>query len=412
MVSRRATWWRLAGAGMTLAVLVGLSGGAAAAATPRPVTISVAPASGPPGLPVAISGTGYAAGTTYGLCILPAGKTKCGYEGANLIGGAPAEQFTAGTDGTIPAGTTGTIPDLVAGSYRVVSTAPGTGFIVASADFTVTAPTFALTPASGPAGLQAAVSLTGAAPGARYTICASAKDATGCGGTGILLGDVTTDAAGGAPAGTTVVIPGQLPATYQVGIYLANSNNVFLASVAFVETAPTFALAASSGPVGSVVGVSGTGYAPGAKYAVCLFTADATSCGGGINLVGFTADASGAIPSGLVATIQGSQSGPARIGVVTDGGAAVFYLVSAPFEVLAGTPAPTVPAAASAAATPGLATVAPAPSAATTASDAGTGSGVPWLLLVILFLLILAAAFWWSRRRRDPSGSGPASGGA
>ncbi|HEX8026490.1 MAG TPA: hypothetical protein VF484_09805, partial [Candidatus Limnocylindrales bacterium] len=302
--------WRAQAVMLTAALLAGLPA-SASAATPKPVTIAVAPASGPAGTSIAITGTGYAAGTTYGLCILPASKTKCGYEGANLIGGAPAESFAAATDGTIPAGTSGIIPDVVAGSYRIVSTAPGTGFIVAAADFTVTAPSFGLTPATGPAGLTAAVTLTGGAPSTKYTICASPAGATNCVGTGVLLGDVTTDPTGSVASGTTVVIPGQLPATYQIGIYLASGNNMFLASVAFQETAPNLNLGAASGPVGATVSVSGGGYAPGAKYVVCIFTADATSCGGGVNLVGFTADAGGAIPAGIAAPIQYPRTEPA-----------------------------------------------------------------------------------------------------
>jgi hypothetical protein len=385
-------------AALVAGVLLSIDSTLTSAATPKAVTIAVSPTSGPPGLRVTISGSGYSSGTTYGLCILPAGKTKCGYEGANLIGGVPSEQFTAAADGTIPSGTAGIIPDLVAGAYRVVSTAPSTGFIVASADFTVTAPTFALNPTAGPGGTTVSVSLSGAAANTTYTICSSPKDSGGCIGTGILLGDVTTDASGSVASGTTVVLPGQLPATYQIGVYLANGNNTFLASVAFQEVAPTFSLGASSGQEGAAIPVTGSGFVPGVKYLVCLFTADATSCGGGVNLVGFQADASGAIPAGVNATIPANQTGQRRIGVTTE--TQPWYLASSPFEVLAGTaPPPTPTGAPPAALTPGVQTAAPAPSAAPTGSEGSGGFGVPLILVAILAVVLIAAGFWFSRRR-------------
>jgi hypothetical protein len=373
------------------------------AASPRPPTLAVNPTSGPPGLPVAISGSGYAAGTTYGLCILPAGKTKCGYEGANLIGGAPAEHFTAASDGTVPTGTTGIIPDLPAGAYRIVSTAPGTGAIVAGSDFSVTAPTFGVDPATGPGGATATLAITGGAPTTAYTVCMTTSGLSGCGGTGIVLGNVTTDTTGALGAGTTVHVPGLATGSYEIGIYLANANDVFLASQSFAETAPTLSLSASSGAAGSMVTVSGTGYAAGASYQLCLVPAGATQCGGvGVDLVVFQADASGAIPANTTATMPAVPPASYDV-VVLVASSTPWALVSQPYELGAGiatNPAPSLTPAATVAAAPALATVAPLASAAPTGSETGAGLGLPLVLIVILVLVVLAVAFWLSRRRR------------
>src|SRR5262245_13906418 len=123
--------WRRACAALAIGLAMAMrAAGSAPSATPQPITTATSPTPGPAGIPIAPAGPGHAAGTTYGLCILPAGKDKCGYEGANLIGGTPAEQFTAAGNGTIPA-ITAIIPDLVPGEYQVVSFSSGVGTILA-----------------------------------------------------------------------------------------------------------------------------------------------------------------------------------------------------------------------------------------------------------------------------------------
>lgn len=384
----------------TLAVLTfTLLAGGASAATPRPTTIHLDPTSGPAGLSVAITGEGYAPGTTYGLCILPTGKSKCGFEGANLVGGGPAEQFTAAADGTIPAATRGGIPDLVAGPYTIVSTAPGTGAIVASASFTVTAPAMALAPTSGAAGTNATVTVTGAAPGTKYTICLSAKDSPSCGGVGVILGDFTTDGSGAFPAGTTIKLPGQLPATYQVGLYLANANNTFIAAVAFTETGPSITLSTGSGPAHGDILLSGSGFAPGAGYSLCWVPADAQQCGGvGLILGGFQAGEDGGMGQGNVKAPE-QAPGQYRIGVIL-ADSTPWLIASAPFELAAGTPIPiTAPPEGS---PPATTTAAPAPSTAPAVTESGSG-GFALILIVILLVVVLALAFWFARRRREPA---------
>ena len=259
---------RRLGRAWLLACLAGsLLVGRVAGATPKPITVAVSPSSGAPGQVFTINGSGYAAGTTYGLCILPADKTKCGFDGADI---AAPSSFVAAAGGSIPAGMTGVTPNLLAGAYKVVSTAPGTGFIVAAAPFTVTAPTLSISPAGGAAGTVATLTLAGGAPNATYTVCADPVDVPACGGVGIELGNFTTDASGAFPAGTTVRIPGQVPATYHIGIHLLNSNPTLIATANFDESAPVLTLSASGGPGGTAIAVSGSGFAPGGLYSLCL----------------------------------------------------------------------------------------------------------------------------------------------
>ena len=384
---------RRSAATFAAAILVLAWFGTSVVSAANPPTIVVDVASGAPGQAITVTGSGYAAGTTYGVCILAADKTKCGFEGANIIG---LEQFVAAADGTIPAGTAGAIPTLVAGSYHIVSTAPGTGFIVASTPFTVTAPSISLSPSSGAAGTTATVSVAGAAPNATYTICIIPNTETACGFVGIPLGDVKADAGGAFPAATTIRIPGQAAATYKVGLFVAGNNPTLITTTPFAETAPTLTLDTSSGPVGTSIGVSGSGFGAGAKYELCLVPAGAAQCGGvGIIIGGFQAGPDGSVPAGTSVLAPNTPPASYALGIRLQDSTPIL-LASSPFTVAAGTVAPATPAS-----TPGLATAAPNSSAAPTGSDAGGTGGVPWLLIVIVLIIVLGLAFWFSRRRRE-----------
>src|SRR5262245_2190538 len=104
------------------------------AESPSPPRLDVDGTSGPPGTVVGIPGDGFAAGNTYGLCILPSDQVQCGYYGVEL------GSFAADPAGRVPSGVSGRIPNLLAGSFHIVATAPGTGAIVAGTAFTVARP--------------------------------------------------------------------------------------------------------------------------------------------------------------------------------------------------------------------------------------------------------------------------------
>lgn len=382
--------WRRAAAIAAVILVQAVAAPAVLAADP---TIGASAGFGPPGLSFTLTGSGYTPGTTYGVCILAADKTKCGFEGANLIG---LEQFVAAADGTVPGGTTGAIPTLVAGSYHIVSTAPGTGFIVASTPFSVTAPTIALAPAVGAAGTSAVITVSGAAPGATYTVCIIPDDQTACGFVGIQLGDVQADASGSFPASTAIRVPGQAAGTYKVGLFVAGNNPTLFSVAAFAETTPSLTLSTVGGPGGTSIGVAGTGYGPGAAYELCLVPAGATQCGGiGILVGGFHAGTDGSIPTGTAAVAPTTAAGSYLLGIRLANSTPIL-IASSPFALAAGTvpPATTVPSSP-------LETTAPIPSAAPAGSGSDASGGVPWLLIIILLIVVLGLALWFSRRRRS-----------
>jgi hypothetical protein len=381
-----------------------LAGPTAALATTPPPTLTLTVSTGPSGTSVGIAGTHFGAGLTYTYCMMPTDATSgCGYSGVNL--GTPV---TADGSGTLPSQTV-IIPDLKAGAYRILAEAPVTGAPVTTTAFTVTAPTLALSPASGPSGLGVAVTGSGYAPSTTYVGCINVPPDMGCGYTGIQLSEITTDATGALPAGAKLSVPGLAPGSFQLGFFLKGGNAVLLVTSPFTVVAPTITLSVSGGAGGTPVTLSGTGLAPGGAYQVCLQPAGLTACGYVGTTVGtFTADASGAIPAGTTVTIPPGTAGNDQLALLVAGNTATV-IAAAPFALAAGTVAPTeaptsTPAqptmTAASASTPGQPSPSPA-AGQTTPTDSGSGSLL--LILVIVLLIVLAAAFGFSRRRRTPT---------
>ncbi|HJW21851.1 MAG TPA: hypothetical protein VJ506_05420 [Candidatus Limnocylindrales bacterium] len=385
---------------LILAVLcVALVGGAGGVRAAGEATIATAVESGPAGLTVDVSGTGFQPGATYGLCLLPPEQVQCGYGGSDL------GSFTADAGGNVPGGTRIRVPGVLAGSYRLVATAPGTAAIVASTAFGVIAPSLALDSQAGPGGLVVTVTGSGYGPSAAYTLCIVPTGTPQCGGVGIVLGDVTADGSGTLPDGTKVTIPGQLPATYDVGVMLKGAALPnLIASEPFVEVAPTIAINPASGPGGTTATVTGAGLAPGATYVVCIAPPAASQCGGsGIDLTGFTADAGGAIPDGTSVVIPTGDPGDYPVGIVLDR-SAPFLLGSVTFSRTAGTapPAiatagPTGPAGSPAGTSPGP----PASSVPTVpaSADQGPGAFLPLILVALAIVAVIAVGVVLLRRR-------------
>lgn len=394
---------RKLGVGLGLAlVILGVSAGMSGAAggTAVPPAIHVAPQAGPPGLTFTLTGEHLTKGTTYNVLLCPKGDlgdVPCGYVGSYL---GPLRQFTADASAQVPAGTTGVIPDVVAGSYAIEAFSGNA--VVAFASFEVTAPTLSIAPASGAAGLSVTLSGQGFGPGASYTVCMLQPTDAACGYTGIAIGEFTVDASGSVPAGAHVAIPGSAPGGYKLGVFLKDGTPTIIASGQFTVTAPSLTLASAAAPGGSQIGATGSGYAPGREYLLCLVPAGATQCGGiGTYVARFTADSSGAMPAGTSAAIPTSAPGQYAIGILIPNSTATL-LVSTPFRLLAGTPAP--PTAATATPAPTSApTVTVAPSAApdgTSSADSG-GSLLPLLLLIVLLVIAGVVFVLWRRRQQE-----------
>jgi hypothetical protein len=107
----------------------------------------------------------------------------------------------------------------------------------------------------------------------------------------------TTAPNGSIPTDTSFAIPPASPGSYDLVV----STGISIAGAAsFVVTTATVDLTPTSGPVGTPVSLSGSGFAPDSDYAYC-FQASATSCPGSAST--FTSTASGNIPSGLAPVI-------------------------------------------------------------------------------------------------------------
>jgi hypothetical protein len=394
-------------AALVLCALAPAGGVSVQAAPSAPPTLNVDPSSGPPGLAVTLTGSGFAADQTYQLLICPpeaVSSSPCGYGGAYID---PARQFVADSDGAVPAGTTGVIPSLPAGRYTIEAFAANV--VAATADIDVSAPTLTIDPAHGPSGSTITLGGQGYGPGASYTICIVPSNDQGCGYEGVVLGELTADGNGMVPPSTTVVIPGSQAGAFSIGVFLPNSNPVLLAIADYTVDAPTLTLAPAAGPGGSQVAASGTGYAPGAAYTLCLVPAEATQCGGVGTYVGtFSAGANGDIPAGTVATMPSGAAGNYLLGVLVTSSTPEL-IVTAPIALTAGTVAP------SASPAPSTAPPSPSPTPATTASPspsptaspgapAANGGGNDILLLLLALLLAavaIAVAWWWWRRSRQ-----------
>lgn len=396
----RSAMGRRALAVAALAALVLSQAGIASAATPP--TLAADPASGPSGLSVVLTGAHYTKGVTYTFCMEPANATaNCGYAGV-IVGTSLAD-----ATGSLAA-TTVTIPDYRAGAFVILAFAPNVAPPVASVSFTVTEPSLSLSASSGASGTAVTLAGSGFAPNVAYTMCLNAIADFGCGYTGIQLPDVTTDATGALPAGTRVTVPAIAPGSEHIGLFLKGGNPTLITAAPFTVAAPTIQLDTTGGPGGTVVTLSGSGYAPNVQYGVCWQPAAQTGCGYvGVVIASFTADATGAIPAGTTLTIPAGNAGPEQLAIVLGTGGGTD-LVAAPFALAAGTlpPAtsePTEPPATAApapSASAGAAEATPQPSATSVASS-DQGGGFPIVLLLLLLIIIAIVVFLWWRSRGD-----------
>ncbi|HML01056.1 MAG TPA: fibronectin type III domain-containing protein, partial [Acidimicrobiales bacterium] len=202
--------------------------------------LTLSPTSGPVGTSVTISGTGYTSGTTINQS---SGVT---FDGTDVTLNASQ---TVSSNGTWTA--TFTVPNVSVGDQTV--TASDSSGVSTSTTFDVDAIT--LSPASGPVGTSVTIS------GAGYTPGATISQNTGVTFAGT---DVTLNAA------QTVSSSGTWTATFTVPnaskgaetVTATDSDSVSASTSFTVSTA--ISLSTTSGPVGTSVTVSGTGFSSGA----------------------------------------------------------------------------------------------------------------------------------------------------
>ncbi len=191
------------------------------------------PATGPIGTVIAVTGTGWRASETIT---------------AVTVGGVTATHtLTVAASGNLTGNIT--VPTLAGGAKAIVITGNETSAQTFAGAFTVTAATPTFTPATGPVGTVIAV--TGTGWKASETITAvtvggtTATHTLTVDGTGNLTGNITVPTlAGGAKA---IVITG-------------NETSAQTFAGAFTVTAATPTFTPATGPIGTVIAVTGTGW--------------------------------------------------------------------------------------------------------------------------------------------------------
>jgi len=263
--------------------------------------ISVAPSSGPVGTGLTITGTGFEA--TAALTVSwDVTQTIC----------------SLSSDATGYFQCTATVPDSPVGANSVGA---HQGSYTPSTTFTVTS-TFSVDPTDGPVDTVITLSGTGLEPSQTYDYCLQST-ASECASP---YGSFSTPTSGTIPADTTLTVA----ESYATGDYFVDLSisGTFQLSAPFTVTAVSLLLTPASGPVGTSIGLSGTGYIAGDTYDAC-YQVGAESCLP--NATSFEATGGGDIPAGTTLTAPESVTGAHAVGVYQSG----TLLVEEPFTVVA-----------------------------------------------------------------------------
>jgi WD40 repeat protein len=221
------------------------------APVPTSATLSIAPGSGPTGLFVTFSGSGYFPGGTYQVCVGAFGNASCGFQYTSAAYATTIDElatlgsFTADSSGNIPAGTRMVIPDLFGRGYSLGVAREGENVFFVSAPFTVRSPTLSIGVVTTVPRANVTLSGTGYAPSATYTVCMVPVGTVDCGYTGdreetppgIYIGTFTADSNGGIPTGTKVTIPLLPPGQESIGVFMPSGGFILITQVQFTLTA-------------------------------------------------------------------------------------------------------------------------------------------------------------------------------
>ena len=226
-------------------IVTGTSGdaGQAAFTVPPPPSLTLTPISGPGATPVVASGSNFA-GSTCQLTSSPGGlftSSSCSLAAGSLTAGSGftvAPGAVVGTSYTVTVTTNLGAPDSATATFAVTSGPPGT---------------LTLTPTSGPIGTIVSGSGTGFTTDASCQLNAAPA---------VILSAASCTITGGGNANVGFTVAANTPSgSYTI---LAIGNTGHSAQAPFTVTAgaqTTFVLSPTSGPVGTVVSVSGSSYA-------------------------------------------------------------------------------------------------------------------------------------------------------
>jgi large repetitive protein len=231
-------------------------------------------------------------------------------------GGTVCASTPTNTNGAV--GCTFLVPASPGGENNVTFTQ---GSLEANRSLTV-ATMFAVSPPSGVVGTVVTLTGSGFAASVTYLACLETTLASCATGTSFTTGDN-----GSVPSGTTLTVPSEPPGS----LYLVTSvDGTVVASANFIVTTATVTIAPTTGPVGTVVNLSGSGLAGGEAYYFC-FQGSIAACPLTTGTE-FTASADGTIPVGGAAlSVPPGPAGSYYADVSTStglAGAAEFTLIA------------------------------------------------------------------------------------
>src|SRR2546428_710110 len=278
-----------------------------------PETLAISPGIAAIGSSVTVTGSNYAASTIDTLCFATV-TFSCNISGAFF-------SVTSNVGGAISS--VEPVPQVAPGGY-FVDIAFGSTFL-ASAAFTVTPETLAISPNAGPVGTTITLAGSNYAGSTSYAFCFS-NSPNSCSGASL---PVTSTAGGTLPAGTTVTVPEVVGGGYFVDVFAFGVSSV-IASAAFSVTPETIALAPNNGAVSTSITVTGSNYASSTTYTLCFSTSPfACTSGQGSASKPITTTAGGTIPPATTITVPAGASGTEYVNM--EFGSTI--LSSSPFSV-------------------------------------------------------------------------------
>jgi hypothetical protein len=263
-------------------------------------SVTLSPASGVPGTVITITGSGFA--------IITAGVVSFDSNGDSVIDpGEPQVSVTTTATGAIPAGIILTVPAVAPGIYPVRADIPSGVPVEASASFTVPSPSVTLSPTSGVPGTV--ITITGSG----FAINTSGVVSFDSNGDSVIdpgepQVSVTTTAAGAIPAGIILTVPAVAAGVYQVLADIPSGVPVE-ASAIFTVPSPSVALSPTSGVPGTVITITGSGFAINTAGVVSFDSNGDGAIDPGEPRVSVTTTAAGVIRAGIILTVPAVAPG-------------------------------------------------------------------------------------------------------
>jgi len=231
-------------AGTYVITVTGLTGDFAQATfTVIGPSITLTPSSGPAGLVVTVNGNNFATGDAGACTITPA-----------VVATAPACTVTA--SGTLTASSF-TVGSVATGTYTITVTGITGDFVQASFTVSTASPTIALTPNSGPVGITVTVTGSGFAP-ADVGVCTITPAV-------VATAPACTVTASGTLTASSFTVGNVAAGTYTITVQGSTGD---VAQASFTVQGPTITLNPTSGVIGTLVLVTGSGFS----------TSDAGAC--------------------------------------------------------------------------------------------------------------------------------------